>query len=463
MTIDDAPQAVDNIAELTIEALRHKEQTASERARSVGLAVRESRLARDGLPIGTKAPDFALPDLEGRTRSLVEFRGRRVLLIFSDTGCGPCQALAPELVHLYRKRRGESREFLMVSRGDPEINRSKAYANGFSFPVLLQRQWEVSRAYAMFATPVGYLIDERGVIAEEVAVGVDAILALAQQGDPAPPLRLGSDWEDGISFVSHGVRIRIRVSDVTIMERLRSILPPGAKPLLTPEVDSVFSLIVGGTDSNSSRAEDHLCFEGERLLIRTADTNAVFDALESRLHSVVAQRAPEHLFVHAGVVGWRGQAIVFPGRSMSGKSTLVAALVQAGATYYSDEFAVFDTAGRVHPFPRPLSLRDPSAQRPERLSAETLGGHAGTEPLPVGLIVHTFYQKGAHWRPRTLSPGRALLTLLENTVQARTRPAVALATLRQVVERALMLEGKRGDVDTMVLRLFKRIEQLPAG
>ena len=44
-----------------------------------------------------------------------------------------------------------------------------------SFPVVLQQGWEISRRYAIFATPVAYLIDEKGVIAHDVAVGVDNI------------------------------------------------------------------------------------------------------------------------------------------------------------------------------------------------------------------------------------------------------------------------------------------------
>ena len=45
----------------------------------------------------------------------------------------------------------------MVSRGDTEANRRKAKAAGLTFPVCVQRQWEVSRLYAMFATPIAYL------------------------------------------------------------------------------------------------------------------------------------------------------------------------------------------------------------------------------------------------------------------------------------------------------------------
>ena len=66
----------------------------------------------------------------------------------------------------------------MVSRGDQRANRAKAQEHGYPFPVLLQKHWEISKEYAMFATPVAYLIDEQGVIAKDVAVGSDAILQL---------------------------------------------------------------------------------------------------------------------------------------------------------------------------------------------------------------------------------------------------------------------------------------------
>jgi alkyl hydroperoxide reductase subunit AhpC len=69
----------------------------------------------------------------------------------------------------------------MVGRGDAEENRKKAKQSGFDFPVVVQRKWELSKQYGIFATPVAFLIDEEGIIARDVATGVDAILELAQQ------------------------------------------------------------------------------------------------------------------------------------------------------------------------------------------------------------------------------------------------------------------------------------------
>jgi peroxiredoxin len=135
-----------------------------------------SKIKRDGLKAGQQAPDFRLPCLDGTERSLADFHGRRVLLVFSDPHCGPCNQLAPRLEQFHQA--SADVVTVMISRGEPKENRAKANEHGLSFPILLQQQWEISRRYAMFATPIAYLIDEGGVIERNVALGVDSILAL---------------------------------------------------------------------------------------------------------------------------------------------------------------------------------------------------------------------------------------------------------------------------------------------
>jgi peroxiredoxin len=136
-----------------------------------------SRVKRDGLKAATSAPSFRLPRLDGGELSLEELRGKRVLLVFSDPHCGPCQMLAPQLEKFHREHPEIS--VVMISRGEPKENRAKAKENELTFPVVLQQRWEVSRLYAMFATPIAYLIDEAVIVARDVAVGVEPILALA--------------------------------------------------------------------------------------------------------------------------------------------------------------------------------------------------------------------------------------------------------------------------------------------
>ena len=142
----------------------------------------ESRIERNGLKAGTPAPLFRLPDLEGRFISLEDYRGRRLLLVFSDPRCGPCDQLAAELPRLHQAHAGNGQALLLVGRGNVEENRRKAAQFGIKFPVVLQEQWKLSKEYGIFATPVAFLIDEKGVIARDVAVGRDAIVALAGEG-----------------------------------------------------------------------------------------------------------------------------------------------------------------------------------------------------------------------------------------------------------------------------------------
>jgi peroxiredoxin len=144
----------------------------------------ESKLVREGLEPGTPAPLFSLPDLSGETISLADFRGRRVLLVFSDPNCGPCDAVADDLAALDRER--DDIAIVAVSRGELEENRRKADEHAVDFPVVIQNGWRVSKQYGIFATPVAFLIDENGVIATNVAKGRDEILELAEAGALAP-------------------------------------------------------------------------------------------------------------------------------------------------------------------------------------------------------------------------------------------------------------------------------------
>jgi peroxiredoxin len=139
-----------------------------------------SRIEREGLKAGAPAPPFDLPDLGGGTASLAEHRGRRVLLVFSDPDCGPCEELLRELAQFHRERRSDGLEILMVSRGGEEENRRKAEAFGVEFRVVLQSGWKLSKKYGIFATPVAFLIDEEGVIERDVARGPSEILSLAE-------------------------------------------------------------------------------------------------------------------------------------------------------------------------------------------------------------------------------------------------------------------------------------------
>jgi hypothetical protein len=171
----------------------------------------------------------------------------------------------------------------------------------------------------------------------------------------------------------------------------------------------------------------------------------------------VAEMARGRVFIHAGAVGWQGKAIIIPGRSLSGKSSLVAELVRRGAIYYSDEYAVLDVHGLVHPYPQPLAMRRPGSARQKKCRAEDMGGSTGSRPLPVGLVISGRYEAGKRWHPQCLSPGQAVLELLGNTIAARRKPESVVAVLRRAVSGAKALKGSRGEAyETAALILKNR-------
>jgi methylamine dehydrogenase accessory protein MauD len=120
-----------------------------------------SRVGRNGLKPGKKAPDFALPAIDGKEVSLHDFAGRKVLLVFTQSGCGPCHELMPELIAMG----GGEVQVVVVNKGDREATRAWAAEAGARFPVLVQQGQDLSRKYEAFATPFAFQIDERGVVA----------------------------------------------------------------------------------------------------------------------------------------------------------------------------------------------------------------------------------------------------------------------------------------------------------
>jgi len=159
-----------------------------------------------------------------------------------------------------------------------------------------------------------------------------------------------------------------------MLERVRACLPLGWEPTDSAEVDFLYSLLIAQPNGRPGWHPYHLLYAGSARLARTLELAELFTRLESHLELLTAFLARGHLFVHAGVVGWQGRAIIIPGRSFSGKTTLVKALIEAGASYYSDEYAIFDATGQVHPYPIALAIRDESWPKPPENAGRGIGG-----------------------------------------------------------------------------------------
>lgn len=251
---------------------------------------------------------------------------------------------------------------------------------------------------------------------------------------------------------SYGVRIGISVHGPVILSALRSRFPPGWKSLSSVHADRWYSLVdASGTGQNST------LFSDEDQLFQVPETNDVLEAFESNLQLYVAEFAKDRVFIHAGVVGWKGKAILIPGRSFSGKTTLVAELLRAGASYYSDEYAVLDLDGNVHPFPKPLAIREQGTARQTKYRAAALGARRGFKPLPVGVIVISQYKAGARWQPHRLSQGLGAMALLDNTVSARRQPEIVMSTLQKAVAHAMILKGVRGEAGKAAKSILNKV------
>jgi hypothetical protein len=254
-----------------------------------------------------------------------------------------------------------------------------------------------------------------------------------------------------ITFESYGVTIAVGASHPEILEAVRAYLPPGWEPSSASEVQRRFDIRRDADGTHTFLKDGAIQNFGLGLELSVL----LFD---TEMRIFIARKAPRAIFVHAGVVGHRGKTIVLPGLSFAGKTTLVAALVRAGASYYSDEFAVLDDEGLVHPYAKPLSLRDADLLQTEH-PVESLGGVAGHEPLPIGAIAVTTFKPGGQWEPKRLSAGEGAIAMLSNTVPARERPQESMHAIRRAIDGAVVLESERGEADIVAPLLLAELER----
>src|SRR5215210_3117009 len=132
----------------------------------------------EGLPVGSTAPDFSLACLHGETLTLDALRssGKPVMMLFTDPGCGPCSALLPD-VGRWQEEHAHKLTLALLSRGNPEENKTKAQEHGLQ-NVVLQKDSEVSESFEVRGTPSAVLIAPDGKVASPVAGGAEGIRGL---------------------------------------------------------------------------------------------------------------------------------------------------------------------------------------------------------------------------------------------------------------------------------------------
>ena len=189
------------------------------------------------------------------------------------------------------------------------------------------------------------------------------------------------------------------------------------------------------------------------------DREFLLDRFRSEFRLTVAEYAVDRVFVHAGVVAWKGRAILIPARSFAGKTTLTAELVRRGAVYYSDEYAVLDSNGHVRPFAKKLSVRgEIDAYRQVDHPVEKFGGVAGTDPVPVGMILITEYKPNAKWNPKRLTRARGMMEVIKNTLPIRRDPRFTLNVLSELITSTSVIKTRRGEAEVAAANVIEYFE-----
>ncbi|MFJ8530063.1 redoxin domain-containing protein [Bacillus sp. NPDC094106] len=149
---------------------KNKKQLSEEPVKSE--AAMKEVIAKNGIEVGKIAPDFELSKLDGTTVKLSDLKGKKVILNFWATWCGPCQQEMPDMEAFYKTHKDDV-EILAVNytvseraNGEEKVKQF-AEEKGLTFPVLLDKDISVTTTYKVITIPTSYFVDTKGVIQDK--------------------------------------------------------------------------------------------------------------------------------------------------------------------------------------------------------------------------------------------------------------------------------------------------------
>ena len=118
-----------------------------------------------GISKGEQAPDFVGTTLDGDVIQLSDLRGKTVVINVFASWCGPCRIEAPHLAQVYAKLDGEDVEFIGLNFEErPEDVAAFRDEYGWEFPLVLNKDGDLTKLYQPLGLPTSWLIDPHGVI-----------------------------------------------------------------------------------------------------------------------------------------------------------------------------------------------------------------------------------------------------------------------------------------------------------
>jgi Glycosyl transferase family 2 len=309
---------------------------------------------------------------------------------------------------------------------------------------------------------IGRVLAHRSILAEAVQQDLRRILVV--EGDPVREVSYESaDFERALAQLpetptkialwlrkqgTHGFGVRafgcnIRVATACL--EARTILERYVFPSLPRTESAADQSDMDQPDVfvRIDRVAEQLQLSVDDVVLASAGrTIDLVPALIRVLDDAVIKRLTTLRAVHAGTVVLGDRALLLPGATHAGKSSLVAELLRRGATYFSDEYALIDSQGRVHPYPRPLLLRNGCPEQVPVLAGEC-NASVGDAPAPVGWILSLEYQPGGAWSVTLVPQSEGLLTLLRNTPHVLAESPEMVGAFQRTVAGATCYAGRR--------------------
>ncbi|CAN5720265.1 hypothetical protein BH20ACI4_BH20ACI4_00290 [soil metagenome] len=261
----------------------------------------------------------------------------------------------------------------------------------------------------------------------------------------------------GFDFEAFGAKIGVRSNAPEVLTMIETILPEVIPENLEfkkiKDAEHIFTI-----EYEDASGKFYISKNGEELTFYTGKDRLV-EYLCSQIRITVAEFAESKVFLHAGAVGWKDSAIIIPGSSYSGKTTLVSELIRYGAEYYSDEYAVLDEEGFLHPYPKMLSMRGIINEYDQvDTPPHVFGAKIGKKKIPVGLILITEFESETEWNPQILNAGEGIMEILQHTIPIRFKPDFVLKVLKKTASRAIIAKSKRGDAKVLIPLILKYFE-----